>query len=221
MICQLVEGHVQQLLDSRASVADFLESGDSWARHARACPDCRAFVEALELATSPPCGGELSSEHSARLADRVVMSLAAANANRHVAARAQTTFSKRLHRGWVATAVAASLLVAVGLGRLLAPTGGEVDGPPVASQPVLVEPEKEREVQPRWYPRGVGLASISMAVLTSSEFDMRQAASASSEEPLLDRAIEAVRRVLPEWEPESPTNSKTGVSLPELQLAFC
>jgi hypothetical protein len=59
-----------------------------------------------------------------------------------------------------------------------------------------------------------------MAVLTSTEFDMRQA-SGTAEQPLLDRAIEAVRRVLPASEPEVPTNSKTGVSLPELQLAFC
>jgi hypothetical protein len=221
MICQLVEAQLQQLLDSRVSVTDFLESDDSWARHARSCPGCRSFAEALELATSPVCGRELSEWRAAGLADRVVASLAVAKADRRVAARTGGTFSKRLRRGWLVTALAASLLLAVGLGRLLARLGGEVDGPSVASQPTTVESEKGPEVPQRWYPRGVGLASISMAVLTSTEADMRQAASAPGEQPLLDRAIEAVRRVLPEWEPEVPTNSKTGVSLPELQLAFC
>lgn len=221
MICQLVEAQLQQLLDSRASIADFLESDDSWARHARSCPACRAFAEGLELATSPLGRRELLAGPAEGLADRVVASLAAANAEQSASVRTPVPLSKRMHRGWAATALAASLLVAVGLGRLLAPSGGEADGPPVAAQPIMTEPEKPAQGQPRWYPRGVGLASISMAVLTSADADTRQAASGPAEQPLLDRAIEAVRRVFPEWEPEVPTNSKTGVSLPELQLAYC
>lgn len=222
MICQKVAAHVQQLLDDRASLSEFLDSSDALARHARSCAGCSTYVLALELATSPMCGRDLSDEAPIGLADRVVESLAGAKAARlPEQIKRQASGTRGLHRGWVATALAASLLVAVGLGRLLAPPGGEADGPPVAVQPEAAAPEKPAQAQPRWYPRGVGLASISMAVLTSSEFDMRQVATSPGEEPLLDRAIEAVRRVLPEWEPEVPANSKTGVSLPELQLAFC
>lgn len=234
MFCEQVEARLQWLLDNRSSIADFLESSDPQARHARGCPECRQLAEALELiavnsralrpaviSLSDEFGSPVWSEPT--LAARVVASLNPLDA---VAPAATQDHSKKLNfyrlpRGWVASALAASLLVAIGLGRLLAPVGGEADGPPVASHQVAAELPKTDVAQPRWYPRGVGIASISMAVLTSAEFDMRQAATPSTssvEQPLLDRAVEAMRWVFPNWEPEAIPNSKTGVSLPELPL---
>src|SRR5690606_12068523 len=125
---------------------------------------------------------------------------------------------RRWHRA-AAMALAASLLVAIGLRDWTSPGGGEADGGgalAVSNVAGVSDSVAKEPADTRWYPRGVGLASLSMAVLNSRNVDTRHV-SASSEEPLLERAMDAVRRVLPAWQPEDATpNSKTGAWAPVL-----
>lgn len=212
MICQLVEERLQQLLDERRDLDDFMCSSDPLACHARYCELCSGMAATLEV-----MGSIVPLEPTANvdLAPRVLATLQRDRPSVQATRPAHAGYAP-WRRALVGMTVAAGLLLAIGLRASFAPRGGEVDGEPaVAVTQVDSAPAAPQSDSPRWYPRGVGLASISMAVLTRGNLDMRQV-STPTDEPLLERAMEAVRKVLPAWDPDSTPNSKTGAFAPVL-----
>jgi hypothetical protein len=225
MNCQRVEARLQQLLDERVDIEAFMGSSDPLARHARGCTICGETAAALDLlASSSRSDSRPYEEFFPNLADRVLASLEETSQDKsEVRQLAPASTFERKGAIWrsalVAMTLAASLLIVIGLRETGSPPGGEAGGDRSTKSTLAASPaEESKDSSTRWYPRGVGFASLSMAVLTKGNLDMRQAAAPAAE-PLLERAMDAVRRVLPAWEPEStPPNSKTGARAPVLPL---
>lgn len=213
-ICQLVEARLQRLLDEERELETFIDSSDPLALHLRGCRECCTLANALSVVVSGAGwvnqGGDAPDLASGVLAE--LRATAAAGSNT-IAVRG----SSSRWRAVVAMTLAASLLVAIGLREWTSPAGGEADGGgALAVSEVAAEGAPGEPTDTRWYPRGVGLASLSMAVLNSRNVEARQVAT-STEEPLLERAMDAVRRVLPAWQPDDAApNSKTGAWAPVL-----
>lgn len=209
MHCRQTEQRLHALLDSRQDI----DHDDQLRAHLETCDRCAtlaaAYVAAVRRPTTPVDTPIIN------LADRVIAKVMTASPPR-----------RNGHwRVWGTLALAASLLVAVGVAlyRHDQPAPPPTAPPVVASQDlpapgslVAVDPaavdDAVREIAGRevWYRTGLSVASISLEGLrwqraTTSESDT------PSDQQLLDRAMNTFRTLWPgEGESTTPNQNKTG-----------
>lgn len=207
MRCRQIEQRLHELLDSRLDI----DSDEELQNHLDECSECATLAAAydtLARARNP----HAAPQPVASLAPRVVAEVCAASP-----ARSQATW-----RAWTLLAVAACLLLAVGVAlrnnESTSPTGTNpalaIDDQPsidsllAGELPVVAD----REVAGReiWYRAGLNLASISLASLRSPG-SATSYTDTPSDEQLLHRALNTIRTLWPqEVETSAPGNGETG-----------
>ncbi len=206
MHCIQCEQRLHELLDSRRDI----DSDEELRDHLVDCSECAALAAAYEAMARVP----IKTAASAGLADRVLVEINLPSPNRAISWRA-----------WTGLAMAASLLLAVGIALKNdnPPVPDDVD-PVVATdqQPTIeaianVTPaDSNREVPGRdmWYLTGQRVASISLVNLLAQRTDASEAET-QSDDQLIDRALNSIRTLWPlESDSITPGEGETGWRTP-------
>jgi hypothetical protein len=221
MQCRQIEQRLQELLDSREAI----DSDDEVREHLELCGECAVLAAAYDAVARSPAPCQADAPH-AGLAARVVAE----------AIGSSRTQSPTTWLTWGAAAIAACLLVALGLNlddgdrsapaKVDAPVAVSENSPPEAVAANTSEnPHRPEAIlvpgHDMWYRTGQGLASISLVGLRSQ----RTASSDSettSNDPLLDRAFDTLRTLWPsEGATGSPTRGETGSYDPNAHVLVC
>lgn len=219
MQCRQTERRLHDLLDSRQDI----DTDPALREHLEWCRPCATLATAYDLLARAPAHRN-AREPMNGLATRVIAQVAAPSP---VARR--TTW-----RSWTALAVAASLLIAVGLamgdresGQPATPTATTLTERPIAApqaetktmvvEATAVKPAATQPTVPgrdMWYRTGQGLASISLAGLRSQRTTTAETESPNDAQ-LLDRAFDTLRTMWPrEGESQNPARGETGWRTP-------
>lgn len=216
MHCEMIENRLHELLDSRRP----LNADEALCEHLESCDECAELAAAYAAVAR----GEHVSRPTrpiAGLADRVLAEVNQARPLRRSAWRAGT-----------AVALAASLLIAVGLALR---NDTSIVEPPnaveltVASDNTMMVGHAQQQVAHRlpargvvgedmWYQTGRGLATITLAGMRSTDSAAIEADGAVESE-FIRRAYDALRQM---WDPQrdaQPTNGETGWLDPAAPLA--
>lgn len=206
MNCLQFQERLQALLDNRQDIAD----DQAIRQHMAACPDCEALATAYTAVTRVPLR-IVAGQPLAGLADRVTAEL-----NQPVAHTAPAARSRYVRWAQWAVAVAACLLLAVGLIRqndqaspaLSQPGADQVAGE-MPTTPIGM-PAASMPGSEMFYRTGQGLASFSLGGMQSQGSQTAEA-EASSDSQLFRRALDTLRILWPGEGDGSPsTQGETG-----------
>lgn len=224
MNCYDFEQQLQTLLDNRLPV----EADSMLGAHRALCSDCAELYAAYQamhaqFAAGSPCVS-LSDDDLHRpqaiagLAQRVTAEVARAPAD-HVASKPSPAAVSSRWNSWGSLAVAASLLIAVGV----AVVNTDQPATPVKSNKITTadngtanrtkatnSAEADLAGRDMWYRTGRGLASMAIATWHADESGSALESEATGNRPLLDRAVERLRELLPDTNGNSPNGGETG-----------
>jgi len=219
MNCYDCEQQLQALLDNRLPV----EADPLLASHLALCSDC-ADLHAAYKALSAGCvtGSSEIGEHNATpiagLAERVTEEVLATPAA-HVSTQANTMARSSMWNRWGSLAVAASLLIAVSVAVVNSNPNASspqpsklttVDSQPDDGMAAINSSEADLAGRDMWYRTGRGLASMAIATWHADDSGSALESEATGNRPLLDRAVERLREMLPNTNGNSPSGGETG-----------
>lgn len=216
MNCYDFEQQLQTLLDNRLPV----EADPMLGAHRALCSDCAELYAGYQaMAAHFAAANDFPRPQAiAGLAQRVTAEVAHAPAAQVVGNPSPAAVSSRWNR-WGSLAVAASLLIAVGV----AVVNTDQSATPTKSNKITTaengtanrtaatnSAEADLAGRDMWYRTGRGLASMAIATWHADESGSALESEATGNRPLLDRAVERLRELLPDTNGNSPNGGETG-----------